>query len=142
MFLLCLLPSLLGCDKVDDNGDFGGYWLFEEVVSTNSATDAGPRPQSLSWGVRCEVIQIRRLLKTSDNEPYVYYFLSFVRSEDILQLTAAFGSDGSHDTPIPFSELPKDFAIPDDGRLKILRLSASSLLIEGRDNTVMRFKKH
>ena len=100
-----------------------------------------PAPQSLTWGVRCEVIQVRRLFGATDEKSGAIYYFTFVRTSDVLQLAEAFRSDGSHDFPVSFSELPEDMAIPDDGRLLIRKLSRSTLIVEGKDSVVMRFRK-
>ena len=139
--MLLILP-LVSCDKVDDNGDFGGFWRFEDASAPESAHDAVlPAPQSLTWGVRCEVIQVRRLFGATDEKSGAIYYFTFVRTSDVLQLTEAFRSDGSHDFPVSFSEFPEDMAIPDDGRLLIRKLSRSTLIVEGKDSVVMRFRK-
>ena len=139
--MLLILP-FVSCDKVDDNGDFGGFWRFEDASAPESAHDAVlPAPQSLTWGVRCEVIQVRRLFGATDEMSGAIYYFTFVRTSDVLQLTEAFRSDGSHDFPVSFSELPEDMAIPDDGRLLIRKLSRSTLIVEGKDSVVMRFRK-
>ena len=139
--LLLVLP-FMSCDKVDDNGDFGGFWRFEDASAPESAHDAVlPAPQSLTWGVRCEVIQVRRLFGATDEKSGAIYYFTFVRTSDVLQLTEAYRSDGSHDFPVSFSELPEDMAIPDDGRLLIRKLSRSTLIVEGKDSVVMRFRK-
>ena len=144
LFILSMLLILpfVSCDKVDDNGDFGGFWRFEDASAPESAHDAVlPAPQSLTWGVRCEVIQVRRLFGATDEKSGAIYYFTFVRTSDVLQLTEAFRSDGSHDFPVSFSELPEDMAIPDDGRLLIRKLSRSTLIVEGKDSVVMRFRK-
>ena len=139
--MLLILP-FVSCDKVDDNGDFGGFWRFEDASAPESAHDAVlPAPQSLTWGVRCEVIQVRRLFGATDEKSGAIYYFTFVRTSDVLQLTEAFRSDGSHDFPVSFSELPEDMAIPDDGRLLIRKLSRSTLIVEGKASVVMRFRK-
>ena len=139
--MLLILP-FVSCDKVDDNGDLGGFWRFEDASAPESAHDAVlPAPQSLTWGVRCEVIQVRRLFGATDEKSGAIYYFTFVRTSDVLQLTEAFRSDGSHDFPVSFSELPEDMAIPDDGRLLIRKLSRSTLIVEGKDSVVMRFRK-
>ena len=139
--MLLILP-FVSCDKVDDNGDFGGFWRFEDASAPESAHDAVlPAPQSLTWGVRCEVIQVRRLFGATDEKSGAIYYFTLVRRSDVLQLTEAFRSDGSHDFPVSFSELPEDMAIPDDGRLLIRKLSRSTLIVEGKDSVVMRFRK-
>ena len=139
--MLLILP-FVSCDMVDDNGDFGGFWRFEDASAPESAHDAVlPAPQSLTWGVRCEVIQVRRLFGATDEKSGAIYYFTFVRTSDVLQLTEAFRSDGSHDFPVSFSELPEDMAIPDDGRLLIRKLSRSTLIVEGKDSVVMRFRK-
>ena len=139
--MLLILP-FVSCDKVDDNGDFGGFWRFEDASAPESAHDAVlPAPHSLTWGVRCEVIQVRRLFGATDEKSGAIYYFTFVRTSDVLQLAEAFRSDGSHDFPVSFSELPEDMAIPDDGRLLIRKLSRSTLIVEGKDSVVMRFRK-
>ena len=139
--MLLILP-FVSCDKVDDNGDFGGFWRFEDASAPESAHDAVlPAPQSLTWGVRCEVIQVRRLFGATDEKSGAIYYFTFVRTSDVLQLAEAFRSDGSHDFPVSFSELPEDMAIPDDGRLLIRKLSRSTLIVEGKGSVVMRFRK-
>ena len=139
--MLLILP-FVSCDKVDDNGDFGSFWRFEDASAPESAHDAVlPAPQSLTWGVRCEVIQVRRLFGATDEKSGAIYYFTFVRTSDVLQLTEAYRSDGSHDFPVSFSELPEDMAIPDDGRLLIRKLSRSTLIVEGKGSVVMRFRK-
>ena len=139
-FLVFLLP-FTGCDKVDDNGDFGGFWRLEVSSAPESGHAVLSALHSLSWGVRCEVIQVRRLFGATDEKSGAIYYFTFVRTSDVLQLAEAFRSDGSHDVPVAFSELPEDMAVPDDGRLKILKLSRSTLVVEGKHATVMRFRK-
>lgn len=138
--MLLILP-FMSCDKVDDNGDFGGFWRFEDASAPESVHAVLPAPHSLTWGVRCEVIQVRRLFGATDEKSGAIYYFTFVRTSDVLQLTEAFRSDGSHDFPVSFSELPEDMAIPDDGRLLIRKLSRSTLIVEGKDSVVMRFRK-
>ena len=138
--LLFLILPFMGCDKVDDNGDFGGYWRFEDASAPESVHDLLPAPHSLTWGVRCEVIQVRRLFGATDDKSGAIYYFTFVRTSDVLQLTKAFRNDGSHDFPVSFSELPEDMAIPDDGRLLIRKLSRSTLIVEGKGSVVMRFR--
>ena len=140
-FFLVFLLSFTGCDKVDDNGDFGGFWRLEDASAPESVHAVLPAPHSLTWGVRCEVIQVRRLFGATDEKSGAIYYFTFVRPSDVLQLAEAFRSDGSHDVPVAFSELPEDMAVPDDGRLKILKLSRSTLVVEGKHATVMRFRK-
>lgn len=139
--LLFLILPFMGCDKVDDNGDFGGFWRLEDASAPESVHAVLPAPHSLTWGVRCEVIQVRRLFGATDEKSGAIYYFTFVRTSDVLQLAEAFRSDGSHDVPVAFSELPEDMAVPDDGRLKILKLSRSTLVVEGKHATVMRFRK-
>ena len=138
--MLLILP-FVSCDKVDDNGDFGGFWRLEDASAPESVHAVLPAPHSLTWGVRCEVIQVRRLFGATDEKSGAIYYFTFVRTSDVLQLAEAFRSDGSHDVPVAFSELPEDMAVPDDGRLKILKLSRSTLVVEGKHATVMRFRK-
>ena len=138
--MLLILP-FVSCDKVDDNGDFGGFWRLEDASAPESVHAVLPAPHSLTWGVRCEVIQVRRLFGTTDEKSGAIYYFTFVRTSDVLQLAEAFRSDGSHDFPVSFSELPEDMAIPDDGRLLIRKLSRSTLIVEGKDSVVMRFRK-
>ena len=138
--MLLILP-FVSCDKVDDNGDFGGFWRLEDASAPESVHAVLPAPHSLTWGVRCEVIQVRRFFGATDEKSGAIYYFTFVRTSDVLQLAEAFRSDGSHDFPVSFSELPEDMAIPDDGRLLIRKLSRSTLIVEGKDSVVMRFRK-
>lgn len=138
--LLLLLPALAACDKVDDNGDFGGYWRLE-AYGPDADPGALAAPKSITWGVRCNVIEVRRLFGTPPGGKEGKYYYTFVRNGDVLQLTAAYECRTQSDVAVPFSELPADWAIPHDGRLKVLQLSRSTLVLEGRDATVMRFRK-
>lgn len=148
--VLVALTTLSGCTKLDDNGEFYGYWLLVERsgtatttperydVSLNVNTDNINLQEGrvITWAVRGEVIMVRDLAQSD------YYFFRFTRTDDALIFSEAFCNDGTSDQPITFDHLPEEFGIPENGRLTILTLTHNRLELEGRDGIHLYFKKN
>lgn len=151
--LLAIVFGTLGitsCDKMDDNGVFYGYWLLTDAVGPDGSLEAVPEQgttsvntelidfnmsHAITWAVRNELIMLRDYKKSD------YYFFTFTRDTNSLQLNSAFYNDGSNDKKVEFSEIPAEYYIPADGRYSILTLDNKSLVLK-TDNVTLTFKKN
>lgn len=142
--------SVVSCDKMDDNGPFYGYWLLTDAVGPDGPLSPAPEEGTqfvnndvidinmnrvVTWGVRNELIMIRDYKKSD------YYFFTFTRDANTLQLIAAYHNDGSNDTQIEFADIPAELFIPHNGRFSILTLDNKSLVLKADDIT-LTFKKN
>ena len=116
--------TLTACDKIDDNGDFGGYWILETLENLEGE-DITPTTSHLAWAIHKELLEMRDL-----NEGKTSYFFTFSRSEKTLQLTSSFFNDGSNDTKVENTDIPEFFRVPADGHYDILYLSNSKLILK------------
>lgn len=125
-----LLP--LSCDRMDDNGPFEGYWIlveregYGEPLSTKSY---------ITWGVRNELVQV------VDTREAKYYYMTFKRTPQSLDLDQVSANDGSKDVLIDFKDIPAKFCIPDDGHFDIVTLNSREMVLRSSKAT-LRFKKN
>lgn len=148
------ITGLAGCDKMDDNGPFEGYWLLMDYdgydgnrigdISAESLVTEGGNlitdietqtAKTITWGVRNQLIQISNL----NNR--VRYFCHFSRNYHELILLDAYANDGSNDTKIEFSEMAEYLCIPDDGKFEIVSLTNKQMVLKA-DSVTMTFKKN
>lgn len=145
--------GLLSCDKMDDNGPFEGYWLLTERDGYQEAdfdpntripvTEGGHTPSDIqvttsdyiTWGVRNNLIQMRNLQKG------VFFYYTFTRTDNDLNLTSAYQNDGTNDTKLEFGEIPAEFCIPADGHFSIVSLTRSEMILQSGD-IKLKFKKN
>lgn len=148
------LTIFAGCDKMDDNGPFEGYWVLMEYdgydgnqagdLSTETLITEGgdlindlgaQTSENITWGVRNQLLLIR------NQTLYNQYFCHFTRNAHELVILDAYANDGSNDTKIGLSELPENLCIPADGKFAIVTLTKKKMVLKANGVT-MTFKKN
>lgn len=154
--LVLAMLSIGGCDKLDDNGPFEGYWLLldTEGYDGNRVTDHTGQTlvtegghlstdidtqlqQTIVWCVRNELIEIHNLNQSTTS----FYFCHFLRTTTNLTLTEVFHNDGSNDTKVDFTDMPENLCIPADGKFEVLSLTNKEMSLKANGVT-LKFKKN
>lgn len=140
------------CDKVDENGDFGGFWLLSSATTPEETLTWSGDNYDITWGVRNNLIQLHYLVN-----PAVTYNFTFTRTENSLQFEQGWFNDGSNDFPISISTMeynttaadgtilphaiPAVYRVPLGGHFDIVSFSSKEMVLRAGD-AVYTFKKH
>lgn len=58
IFLLLGMCMFFSCQKLDDNGDFGGYWKLLQIEDFEGDSIIDKRGEDRFWAVQLDLIQI------------------------------------------------------------------------------------
>ncbi len=58
VFLLLGIGLFFSCQKLDDNGDFGGYWKLLQIEDFEGDSIIDKRGEDRFWAVQLDLIQI------------------------------------------------------------------------------------
>ena len=58
IFLLLGIGLFFSCQKLDDNGDFGGYWKLLQIEDFEGDSIIDKRGEDRFWAVQLDLIQI------------------------------------------------------------------------------------
>ena len=122
--------SMVSCDKIDDNGDFGGMWQLTEwkrLPDGQKVCDKFTKP-ALFYCVQLDLMEFRR----SDS-----HLARFSLRKDSLFIGTVY--HGPKDDIVGYDELAP-YGVPSDGKFAVDRLTRSTLILRS-DTALLTFRK-
>ena len=130
--LISALLSFVGCDKIDDNGDFGGMWQMTEWKRLSDGEIIADKYDELYWSVQLD------LMKFGLNHRTGVYLARFKRTADSLFIGTVYLRP--NDDIVGYDAIAS-YGVPDDGKFAIEKLSHSSLVLRSKE-AVLSFRKY
>jgi hypothetical protein len=131
MILLCCAMTLLSCDKIDDNGDFGGRWQLTEWKTLPEGTVVATKQNFIFYSVQLDLMGFSR--GSGANA----YLSRFSRQGDSLFIGKVYARP--KDNEVPLTDLAQ-YGVPASGRFHI-ELSSHHMVLTS-DEAVLKFRKY
>jgi len=131
LFCLIICPILAACDKMDDNGDLGGYW---QLLTWEKQSDGQVVADKTSHIFYCVS---RELISMANTATGTTYLSTFHRTTDSLFL------DATYSVPDTLREVTvlEPFGADETGRFRIVQLTGDRLVLSNTKN-VLTFRKY
>lgn len=131
LLILSFSLSFVRCDKVDDNGDFGGMWQMTEWKRISDGEILANKYSRIYWSVQLN------LMKFGVNHSSGVYLARFKRTADSLFIGTIYLPP--KDDIVDYSALAS-FGVPDDGKFAVEKLSYSELVLSSKE-AILTFRK-
>ena len=122
--LLFLIGAIFAsCDKLDKNGDLDGAWQLTSLQRSEDETVVADKNSRIYYYFKLDLMELREVSDT------MYYLARFQHIGDSLIIGPVYQSP--FDSLVAISAVNEKFGI-DDGRMHIINLTHSSLILENK----------
>ena len=133
LFVFMLLPILfVACNKMDDNGDFGGMWQMTEWKQLSDGKIVADKYNGIYWSVQLD------LMKFGLGHSTGFYLARFKRTADSLLIGTVYLPP--KDDIVGYDAVAS-YGVPDDGKFAIEKLSKQTLVLRSKE-AVLTFRKY
>lgn len=126
------LAFCCSCDKIDDNGDLGGFWQLTEWKSLPDGKVLATNHDGIYYAVQLDLMSLSR--------HNTNYLSRFSHRNDSLFIGPVYRNEGAHDEQVPISSLA-DMGVPATGAFAIQNLTHSKMILRS-DEAVLSFRKY
>ena len=135
LFFVLAITLFVSCDKIDDNGDFGGMWQMTEWKRIHDGEILADKYSGIYWSVQLDLMQFGLNKSNYNND---FYLARFKRTTDSLSLGTVYSRP--NDDIVGYDVLAP-YGVPDNGKFAIDKLSHSALILRSKD-AVLTFRKY
>ncbi len=128
---LCL-AFCCSCDKIDDNGDLGGFWQLTEWKSLPDGQVLATNHDGIYYSVQLDLMGFRGRGAS--------YLSRFSHRNDSLFIGPVYKNMGAHDEEVPISSLA-GVGVPATGAFAVQHLTHSKMILRS-DEAVLSFRKY
>lgn len=133
VFLFVFVSNLfVCCDKMDDNGAFGGMWQMTEWKHIPDGEILADKYSGIYWSVQLDLMQFGLGHTTG------FFLARFKRTSDSLFIGTVYSRP--NDDIVGYDAIAK-YGVPNDGKFAIDKLSHSALVLRSKD-AVLTFRKY
>lgn len=129
--IICLF-ACTSCDKIDNNGDFGGMWQLTEWKQLPDGKIIADKYNGIYWSVQLDLMQFGL------GHTIGFYLARFKRTPDSLVIEKVYSRP--YDEIVVFDSVAS-YGVPADGKFAIEKLTKGALVLRSKE-AVLTFRKY
>lgn len=129
--IICLI-ACTSCDKIDNNGDFGGMWQMTEWKQLSDGEIIADKYDGIYWNVQLD------LMKFGLGHSTGFYLARFKKTSDSLFIGTIYLPP--KDDIVGYDAV-MSYGVPADGKFAIEKLTKQALVLRSNE-AILTFRKY